>query len=192
MTSTKQYFKQKIKENGYNYKGLDHGSTENQHLRFKQMRNLFYPVAPSETVLDYGCGFGEFSPYCKFLGYTGYDSNELAIEEAKKRFPGHEFISDINKEYNWIVANGCFYVRVNQLSKMQYMKRIQEMWSACVSGIGFTLSSNNAPTLYSEQVYFSVEEVYNFCRENFSNNIVINHSYMDHEFMVFVYKYRRI
>lgn len=48
-------------------------------------------VAPQDSVLDVGCGFGDLVPHLPECRYLGLDVIEEAVQEARRRHPSHDF-----------------------------------------------------------------------------------------------------
>jgi SAM-dependent methyltransferase len=77
---------------GYDVKSLGWGSVEQQRYRFEQ--TLAYPeLFSGRTVLDIGCGFGDYLDYLDesalpFREYLGLDINPHLIGVAEKRHAG--------------------------------------------------------------------------------------------------------
>lgn len=94
---------------------------ENQIKRFEQLIKI--GISKNHTVLDYGCGLGDFLDYLDDKGikttYYGLDINEDYFELAKKLHPSavfyHGDVIDIDPntpKVDWIVASGTFNVLV--------------------------------------------------------------------------------
>ncbi len=58
-----------------------------------ELEFLFKQAKKGESVLDLGCGNGRFSEYLKETKYVGVDFSSGMIREAKKRFPGKQFLT---------------------------------------------------------------------------------------------------
>src|SRR4051812_10231921 len=88
-------------------------SRESQLTNF----NLLLQIAPiqiNDTVLDVGCGQGDFYPLCKKLGakFEGIDISTKMIYNAKRRFPDGRFrvadLGAVEGEWDWVFASGTF------------------------------------------------------------------------------------
>jgi SAM-dependent methyltransferase len=77
---------------GYDVKSLGWGSVEQQRYRFEQ--TLTFPeLFSGRSILDIGCGFGDYLDYLDegvlpFRDYLGLDINPDLIGEAEKRHAG--------------------------------------------------------------------------------------------------------
>jgi SAM-dependent methyltransferase len=79
---------------GKHVQTLGWGSEEQQFYRFSQV--LRAVDLNDRSVLDIGCGFGDFLTSCKSAGcklehYTGWDINPDLIAEAKQQHPSSDF-----------------------------------------------------------------------------------------------------
>ena len=105
-----------------------------QNARFDAMLSI--ADFNGKTVLDVGCGFGDFANHCKnkgikLAGYKGVDIVEGIIEVAKKQNPEYEFEArDLMKDplgkdtADIVIASGIF-----ALSHRNYNDYVIEMMS---------------------------------------------------------------
>lgn len=92
--STVTRYSERFKDLGRNVRALGWGSDEQQRYRFEQV--LRGTAIEGKSVLDIGCGFGDFLSYCleadcKPKNYIGWDINPDLIAEAKKQHPSSTF-----------------------------------------------------------------------------------------------------
>jgi len=135
----KGYYEDKFKEHGNDVKSLGWGSSESQQLRFKQ---LVYGIYSGDSVLDVGCGFGDFYKFLKdgntkFHSYAGIDINPDFIEVAKERW-GSMFkckdIDAVNGKYDWVVASGIFCFKREDWFE-HTLHTISKMFDRCNKGV---------------------------------------------------------
>ena len=93
------YYNKKVKEYGPVSKGVDWNGKESQYLRFDILSNIFEEKSDF-SLLDYGCGYGEFLNYLdknhyKNISYTGFDLSNEMITRAKLKFPNNYFTNKI-------------------------------------------------------------------------------------------------
>ena len=94
MSSVISRYSDRYKEFGPDLRTLGWGSVEQQNYRFARAlkaENFF-----QKSILDIGCGFGDFYLACReekanISRYTGWDINQNLIFEAKKRYPSGFF-----------------------------------------------------------------------------------------------------
>lgn len=95
-----------------------------QYYRFKEIAEFIPDIArPQLSVLDVGCGNGEFLKYLNFCGfrglYAGIDSHTGMVEEAARRFSGVSFarkdiLNDRIEAADIVVMSGIFNVDCGQ------------------------------------------------------------------------------
>ena len=105
----------------YNKLLAEHGSDSpravswtNEDVQIERFLTIqkYVPKNYCITILDYGCGLGDLSPYL-YGEYTGYDINENLIKAAKEK---EEAISSYRtftttlpkKKFDVIVSSGVF------------------------------------------------------------------------------------
>lgn len=92
------YYSDKLAEHGATPQGVDWKDVDSQHLRHRQFLRLLADE-PDASVIDVGCGYGDFLPFLRAVGhrgpYIGCDVAESMVEAARGlhgRGPDHEFI----------------------------------------------------------------------------------------------------
>ena len=89
-------------------KSLGWGSDYSQKKRFDILLDIGVDI--NDSVLDVGCGYGDFSK--NFVDYLGIDLREDAIKMARNKYSDAKFelksIYDINDTYDWVFASGIF------------------------------------------------------------------------------------
>lgn len=95
-------------------------SETGQRQRFECIQRLL-PL-DGHTVLDFGCGKGDFYGFLKEKGikvkYRGTDINQKLIETASRNFPEAEFMTfdidseELSENYDFIILCGVFNLNV--------------------------------------------------------------------------------
>lgn len=196
----KEYYTEKIKNNGVGAKGVDWNSKESQYLRFEQLCNVINK--DQFSIIDYGCGYGELinyidAKYSKY-DYFGFDISDEMLAEAQKLFQANsnvKFSSQLNEnKTDYVIASGLFNVKLNLATNEEWLAYILEtlnnMNSLSVNGFSF-----NALTKYSDNDYMKDYLYYSdplflfdYCKRNFSKNIALLHDYDLYEFTIIVRK----
>ena len=190
------YLYQKLlDEFGEDYRSLDWGSRESQHLRFKILYEV--GIQSGDSILDVGCGIADFYLWLQKnkpeINYSGLDLTPGMINYSKKRFPHIEFLlGTINdkilsgKKYDYLIASGIFVYRQN--NPMLYMKKtIKKMYDLSKKGIAFNSLSSFSPNKMSNEFYANPTEVFKYCK-SLDKNVVLRHDYHDSDFTIYLYK----
>ena len=166
----------------------------NQYKRFEILANI--GIKKSESVIDIGCGCGEFVNYCKGkrlkIAYTGIDINPFYLQIAKARYPNSNFINsngwDLNTmEYDWAVASGVFTLEANITYILWYVGFIMER--IVRKGFAFNLLNNNAP---EGLINYDSNGVVEALQERFPEYIIeVVEDYLPDDFTVYIKKNER-
>jgi SAM-dependent methyltransferase len=80
------YFEAKLAAHGMSAKGVDWNGEAGQRLRHSQFLRLVAPD-PDASVLDFGCGYGDFLPFLRAHGhrgrYIGLDITPAMVRAAR-------------------------------------------------------------------------------------------------------------
>lgn len=89
-------------------------------------------IPKDAKVLDVGCGYGRLSEW--FGYYSGIDFSPEFIAEAKRLYPGKEFIvGDIkdmpytDKEFDWAICISIKGMVIRELGDVQWLKMEKEI-----------------------------------------------------------------
>jgi len=148
------------------------------------------------TVLDYGCGTGDFYKFLKRRGisvqYTGVDINENFIALAKSKYPECEFhvmnADDDQFEgfYDYIFICGVFNLQVPGVDD-DMKNALVTLFKHCNKGLALNALSSHAPVRDPELHFTSPEEMVKFSLENLSPSIVLRHDRIRNDFTLYVY-----
>lgn len=134
MKKLSEYYIKTFKKYGANPRGVSWSLSQKTNLRYYFLAKIVNDFSSKNklSILDVGCGYGELLHHIKRnisnVNYTGIDTNELAIKEAKNRFLQKSVkfhkISINNfkskKKFNLIIANGLFTYKHNVSDKEMY------------------------------------------------------------------------
>jgi SAM-dependent methyltransferase len=189
-----QYYTELIGKYGVDVRALNWGSRESQQLRFSILAHV--GQLSGATVLDVGCGMGDFFGWLKDRGvnvkYTGIDITPKMIETARERFPEAQFevksVHEIepSNAYDYAIASGIFYYR--QTEPFQFMKEmIARLFRTSNTAIAFNSLSGWAPEKDGKEFYANPLETLTFCR-NLTSWVVLRHDYHLRDFTIYLYK----
>ncbi|MCK9418552.1 MAG: methyltransferase domain-containing protein [Nitrospirae bacterium] len=168
--------------------------------QLKRYRTLA-DIAPARdlnnaTVLDYGCGTGDFYKFLKRRGisvqYTGVDINENFITLAKKKYPECEFhVMNADDDplegfYDYIFICGVFNLQVPGVDE-DMKNALVTLFGHCNKGLALNALSSHTPVKDPELHFTSPEEMVKFSIENLSPFIALRHDLIQNDFTLYVY-----
>lgn len=207
-----KYYEGLLAQHGENYLALDWNSPESQRLRFKILKEIFIygKKASNVSVLDVGCGFGDFYGFLKADGslhrnkisYTGYDISPKILEVARKKYPDAKFeLKDILEDryvpkFDYVFCSGALNIRTTE--KDEHLDTVKEMifrmYDLCGCGAAINFLSEGAlPISDAEEAnsgryyFFSPEEIVSFVRYVCSR-FILRHDYHAGDFTVYLFK----
>jgi SAM-dependent methyltransferase len=161
--------------------------------------NALLDIAPDlngRTILDYGCGTGDFYRFLKRRGmtveYTGVDINENFINLARKKYPECTFkVMNIDEEplekfYDYIFICGVFNLRVPEVEK-DIKNALVNLFKYCNKGLALNALSSHTPIKDVELQYTSPEGMVAFALEHLSSSVALRHDRIENDFTLFVY-----
>lgn len=138
-----------------------------QEKNFKMVAKY---INEEDSVLDYGCGTGDFTKYLRnndieISKYLGVDINENFIEEAKELYPDYKFkvidsMNDLKGNWDIVCAIGVFTWFI---SKKEFIEIINKLYDLCDKKLLLTLLKGETPydnddyTKKDEDKYWSKE-----------------------------------
>ena len=146
------------------------------------------------SVLDVGCGFGDFFKHLKSQkinsNYFGVDINETFVKLAQKKYPKGKFqLRDIQKDkldkkFDWVIGTGL----TNKASTYSHLKNLlQEMFRISKKGVAIDFISNYVDYKEKNIFYTSPEIMLKFAK-TLTRRVVLRHDYFPFEFCLYLYK----
>ena len=181
----KVFYQNNYDSYGVSAQGVAWDNAQTQKKRFSAIVSCLGNIS-KDTLIDAGCGFGDFYLYLKQKGtlpktYIGLDLCAPMVEEAKVRTGCKVLQKDILNQTlpmaDWYVASGS----MNLLTKIETQIFIQRCFEKSRKGFIFNLlSGREQEGRYS---YWKPYDIRELCR-NITSNIEIKESYMDGDFTV--------
>jgi len=154
------------------------------------------PDLNNASILDYGCGTGDFYRFLKRRGfdvqYTGVDINENFIALAKKKYPECTFnVLDgpedhVEGFFDYIVICGVFNLRVPGVAD-DMKETLVTLFKHCNKGMALNALSSHTPVKDPELHYTSPEEMVKFTLENLSPYFALRHDRIQDDFTLYIY-----
>ncbi|MBI5664539.1 MAG: class I SAM-dependent methyltransferase [Nitrospirae bacterium] len=172
-------------------------SSKGQLLRFQAM--LDAGDVNNNTVLDFGCGKGDFYGFLKGRGiqveYSGLDINEKLISLARQKYPDGDFrVFDIDKDvldkdFDYIFLCGVFNLELAGDDEM-IKSTLFTLFRHCRKVLAFNALSSRDPKKDFELHYVSPEELLDFALKNLSPHISVSHDRIPYDFTMYVRRQR--
>ena len=172
---------------------------ENRESQWNAYRIISQYIDPEGSVLDFGCGRGDFKSFFldEFsydLDYTGIDMNKQLIDAGLNVNPSYNLKhidwSKLNESADWCISIGSHDVRYDanlKLSDKEYLiESIKKMYNSANQGVAIMLASD---ILQQDDgiITWNAGELLNDILKDFRTAIV-DHSFSDALFTLIIYK----
>lgn len=185
LVNNSKFYKDSIRRYGVTAKGVHWNSKYSQYKRFEILTFCIKKELNKSTIIDAGCGFGEYYyyldknrqiPKC----YIGIDCEKQMINIAQERFPSLEFcvkdvLNDTLTKADYYVCSGA----MNLLEKEFFFKFITNMWNASCKGLVFNFLKEDSFN------GINPKEVITFCNK-LSQDVKIYKEYLDNDMTLFL------
>jgi 2-polyprenyl-3-methyl-5-hydroxy-6-metoxy-1,4-benzoquinol methylase len=156
---------------------------EGQRRRFETLLAIAGDIS-GKTVLDFGCGKGDFCGFLKEKGvstdYCGIDINDALISTAKIKYPEDEFIAlDIdetafNRTFDIVFVCGVFNLRIAGIEDST-KTLLKNLFSLCRKALHANLLTYYVPQRNVELFYVKPEEILEFVIREISGSVTLKH-----------------
>jgi len=192
----KDFFNKLVEKYGYSPKSLAYSGEKSQKIKFNIVTEV--GIEDNCSVLDVGCGFGDYFNYLKQRGiknvkYCGIDISNKIVDLAKEKnslvnvIQGNVLDLSDDEKYDYVISLGFNAVKTG--SNWETLTQVlDKMWKLSKKGIAY-----NAVSTFSEakprKIYFvSPAKVIDYIMNNLTYKVVFRHDYMPHDFTIFAYK----
>ncbi len=181
------FYQKAIKKYGISAKGVHWNSEFTQYMRFEILTQFIKHDIKESSIIDAGCGFGEYYNYLfdndlKPLSYRGIDCEEQMIELASKRFLDTKFyiknvLYDELDIADYYICSGA----LNILNKEEIFQFINKCFETSKKAFIFNFLKNDPLTKVK------VDDVLTYCK-TLSKNIQIEENYLKNDISIFLKK----
>lgn len=190
-------YQARLKTYGKSIKTLASGDRRKQKIRFDVLFEL--GDMNHSSILDVGCGFGDFCAYLKKRGvkgfeYTGYDIVPEFIELASRMYPDANFkVRDIQKDppkrkFDYIISSQTFNNKlVNEDNEDVIKEIISICYNLCRVGTAIDMLTDYVDFKEDHLYYYNPEKIFRFCK-SLTKRVTLRHDYPLYEFTVYLYK----
>jgi SAM-dependent methyltransferase len=188
-------YRERLQEHGPTLAALGVASAERMRLRHEVVAGV--GDLRGASVLDVGCGFGDFYRECykriPTPEYTGIDMVEELIDEAKKRYRGARFIvgdfftHDFGRSFDYVACDGVFNNRYRHCSNIAVVHRaIDRAYALATKGVAFSFMSRYVDFREDYLYYYDPLDIFDFCK-TLTKRVTLRHDYPLFEFTVYLY-----
>lgn len=182
-----EFYTESIKEFGISAQGVRWNNKHSQYKRFEAITKRIKKHINVSTIIDVGCGFGEYYEYLKTnkktpLKYIGIDCEQDMINISQKRFQSEEFhlIDVLNDDLiygDYLISSGA----LNILS----FEEMELFISKCYhySNKGFVFNALKTLTFNGVKQY----EVIDMCKK-YSDTVSVYDGYLENDFTILMLK----
>lgn len=181
------FYTNAIIEHGISAQGLRWKSTFTQYKRFEILTSFIEDNISNSSLVDAGCGFGDYISYLEKidktpLSYLGIDCEELMISIASKRFPNKKFkiqniLNDNLIESDYYICSGA----MNILENEEVNKFIRNCFGASKKAFIFNFLKNDPLTA------ISIDKIISYCKE-LTGKIIIKDNYLENDITIYLEK----
>ena len=192
----KDFFNKLVEKHGYSPKSLAYSGEKSQKIKFNIVTEV--GIEDNCSVLDVGCGFGDYFNYLKQKGvknvkYCGIDISNKIVDFAKEKnslvnvIQGNVLDLSDDEKYDYVISLGfnCVKTGHNWETLTQVLNK---MWKLSKKGIAYNATSTFGK-ISSREIYFiSPVKVIDYIMNHLTYKVVFRHDYMPHDFTIFAYK----
>lgn len=178
-----KFYKKSIKKHGISAQGVHWNSEFSQYKRFEILTNFVENLIKESSIVDVGCGFGEYYSYLfdnnlKPKQYLGIDCEVDMINLASKRFLNVEFsvlnvLDDLLPKADYYICSGA----MNILEKEEIYIFIEKCFNASNKSFIFNFLKNDTLTNVKQN------EIIEFCSK-LTHNMNLKEDYLSNDFSI--------
>ncbi|PIF03668.1 MAG: hypothetical protein CSA86_05110 [Arcobacter sp.] len=182
-----EFYAESIHEYGVCAQGVRWNSKYSQYKRFETITKRIKKNITTSTLIDVGCGFGEYLHYLKTnkkipYDYVGLDCEKDMINICKKRFPNEKFyLKDILVDElfyaDYLISSGALNILNYEQIEIFIAKCYKYSNKAFVFNALKDLTFNN----------IKQNEIIDICKK-YSQQISVFEGYLDNDFTILMVK----
>jgi SAM-dependent methyltransferase len=190
----KQFYQTLLVKYGHNDpKSYGWNTKYTQEIRFmilSEIANL-----EGATILDVGCGTGDFYQYLKkrvkHFTYLGVDIVPEMINSARSRFPKADFrvldfSTGIDQKFDYVFSSGLLSIKVDNYKEVYY-GMVKNMFEACNKGVAFNFLNLGESITDDTYISYDPSEINKFCYK-LTKNIFFKNNYLGYDWTLYLYK----
>lgn len=193
---TPRWYADKVREHGYDHRGLGFRTRSAQEKRFEALAAI--GDFDGKRLLDVGCGFGDFLGFLHARGvkpvYTGIDICEPMVRRCRERFgmgAGRFLVADVlsyapDEQYDFVVASGIFGLDAKG-TRERIQPTIERMFSWSREAAAANFLSARSPQPVAGRVYVDPAEMLDL-GFRLTPAVTLDHAYLPNDFTLCLYR----
>ncbi|PLY07272.1 MAG: class I SAM-dependent methyltransferase [Arcobacter sp.] len=183
----KKFYKKAYERYGTTSRGVHWASKSRQYLRFEVLTNFIKKNVDNSTIIDVGCGFGDYLNYLnenqiKIKSYLGIDCEGFMINLCQKKYSQYKFekidiLKDSIPSSDYLICSGA----LNILNEVEFFKAIEKCFKASKKGFVFNFLTKDS---FNE---ISLKRILEFCQK-LTVNIEIENNYLENDCSILLIK----
>jgi len=186
------------KYGGDNIQAVHWDDIQKQYIRFYLIKEHI-PNDSEVSILDIGCGNGEFFKYLNFNGfrgkYTGYDINDKLIKSAKNIYPKYKnnfkvidiFDDDLVENFDYVCVSGLFNNNLGQ-DEAWTKEFIRKMYDLANRKVIFNAISTYTTFRENNMYYMDPFVISDYIIKNLSQDLMLSHGQLPYNFQIVINK----
>jgi len=187
-------YDERLAQHGDDIRTLGSGTEERRRIRFGVLRDV--GIESGCSVLDVGCGFGDFFGYLNASGinveYHGLDINPKLLEVARAKHPSGrfsegDFLAADLRPVDFIVASGTFNLALRTADNYDYTARVlQKASSLTRRGVAMDFHTSYVDYRVDDVFYYEPERMLSAAKA-ISKRVTLRHDYPLYEFCIYLF-----
>ncbi len=197
MSAKKNAYSRAFKKYQGSIKSLMWNSYASAAIRYKELiKDIDFN---NKSLLDVGCGFGDIIPFISgksvSFKYTGIDIAKEFIQEAKKRYLGHEFVkgnyfkNPLKKKFDIIICCGALNRNYGKDTLEIRKRAIKTMFNRCKEAFAFNMAGGILPNNKRDSIiyYANSRDLLEYCIK-LSRKVILRNHYHEKDFTIVIFK----
>jgi ubiquinone/menaquinone biosynthesis C-methylase UbiE len=187
-------YDERLAKFGDDIRTLGSGTVERRRLRFQILREI--GITNGASVLDVGCGFGDYFGFLSEHGvtvdYLGVDINPKLLDIARRKYPTAKFLqADILTDEitvaDYVVASGTVNLALRSADNYEYVDRmLRRAFSLARRGVAMDFHTSYVDFRVDDIFYYEPEKVFAAAKA-ITKRVQLRHDYPLFEFCLYLF-----
>lgn len=179
---------------GDDIRTLGSGTVERRRLRFDVLSAV--GIEDGCSVIDLGCGFGDFAGYLEARGlrveYLGIDINTSLLEIAGRKYPrarfaSLDFLTDDIPAADFVVASGTFNLALRTDDNYAYVGRVlRRAYGIARRGVAMDFHTSFVDYRVPDVFYYEPSRLLTEAKA-ITKRVTLRHDYPLYEFCLYLF-----